>query len=219
MAILDNEAGLFSQASEKLYEGAFDEALRLYATSMHDEDVYGSMKGYCAMGITFYLKGDIPMAIKCYTVCSRFAVLQFPELLQDYQAMLKGDAEAKERLLTRCFYLAGDWGWSASRARMAEKNESPDDDHERLYRDLVMGRRGEDSLSQDEKLQYGQRMLECRKIGYDFMFDDFQKMIEDRESTTAEMKAWIAEIFEVVKKLVIAAHTSDSDDEAKAPAP
>ena len=43
------------------------------------------------------------MAIKCYTVCSRFAVLQFPELLQDYQAMLKGDAEAKERLLTRCF--------------------------------------------------------------------------------------------------------------------
>ena len=62
-------------------------------------------------------------------------------------------------------------------------------------------------------------MLECRKIGYDFMFDDFQKMIDDRESTTAEMKAWIAEIFEVVKKLVIAAHTSDSDDEAKAPAP
>ena len=51
------------------------------------------------MGITFYLKGDISMAIKCYAVCSRFAALSIPEILQDYQAMRKGDTEAKDRLL------------------------------------------------------------------------------------------------------------------------
>lgn len=197
----DRNLKLYEEATEKLCAGDFDEALKLYALSMHDEDVYGSMKGYNAMGITFYLKGDVSMAIKCYAVCSRFAALSIPEILQDYQAMLKGDTEAKDRLLARCSYLAADWGWSESKAQMDEKSQSLNGNNEQLYRDLLMGKREEDSLSNGEKLSYSQYLLECRKIGYDLIFHDFQNMIDDRDGTTEEMKQWIADIFDVVKKV------------------
>ena len=176
---------------------------------MHDVDVFGSFKGYNAMGITFYLKGDVSMAIKCYAVCSRFAALSIPEILQDYQAMLKGDTEAKDRLLARCSYLAADWGWSESKAQMDEKSQSLNGNNEQLYRDLLMGKREEDSLSNGEKLSYSQYLLECRKIGYDLIFHDFQNMIDDRDGTTEEMKQWIADIFDVVKKLVMAADKAE----------
>lgn len=204
---------LFDRATEELYKGAFDEALKLYAISMHDEDVYGSMKGYCAMGITFYLKDNISMAIKCYTACSRFAALKFPELLQDYQAMLSDDSDAKERLFTRCFYLAADWGWSASKMRMAEKGDFPNGMNEQIYRDILMGRRSEDSLSKSDKLQYGQYMLECRQIGYDFIFADFQKVIADRDGAVAELKVYIDEIIDEVKNIVVAAKTKELERE------
>ena len=205
----DRNLKLYEEATEKLCAGDFDEALKLYALSMHDEDVYGSMKGYNAMGITFYLKGDVSMAIKCYAVCSRFAALSIPEILQDYQAMLKGDTEAKDRLLARCSYLAADWGWSESKAQMDEKSQSLNGNNEQLYRDLLMGKREEDSLSNGEKLSYSQYLLECRKIGYDLIFLDFQNMIDDRDGTTEEMKQWIADIFDVVKKLVMAADKAE----------
>ena len=205
----DRNLKLYEEATEKLCAGDFDEALKLYALSMHDEDVYGSMKGYNAMGITFYLKGDVSMAIKCYAVCSRFAALSIPEILQDYQAMLKGDTEAKDRLLARCSYLAADWGWSESKAQMDEKSQSLNGNNEQLYRDLLMGKREEDSLSNGEKLSYSQYLLECRKIGYDLIFHDFQNMIDDRDGTTEEMKQWISDIFDVVKKLVMAADKAE----------
>lgn len=136
----DRNLKLYEEATEKLFAGDFDEALKLYAISMHDEDIYGSMKGYNAVGITFYLKGDIPMAIKCYAVCSRFAALSIPEVLQDYQDMLKDKAEAKDRLLARCSYLAADWGWSESKLQMDEKSQSLNEKNEQLYRDLLMGK-------------------------------------------------------------------------------
>ena len=72
-----------------------------------------------------------------------------------------------------------------------------------------MGKREEDSLSNSEKLPYSQYLLECRKIGYDLIFYDFQNMIDDRDGTTAEMKQWIADIFDVVKKLVMAADKAE----------
>jgi len=205
----DRNLKLYEEATEKLCAGDFDEALKLYALSMHDEDIYGSMKGYNAMGITFYLKGDISMAIKCYAVCSRFAALSIPEILQDYQDMLKDKAEAKDRLLARCSYLAADWGWSESKLQMDEKSQSLNEKNEQLYRDLLMGKREEDSLSNGEKLPYSQYLLECRKIGYDLIFHDFQNMIDDRDGTTSEMKQWIADIFDVVKKLVMAADKAE----------
>lgn len=53
MEISDRNLKLYEEATGKLCAGDFDEALKLYALSMHDENVYGSMKGYNAMGITF----------------------------------------------------------------------------------------------------------------------------------------------------------------------
>lgn len=205
----DRNLNLYEDATAQLCAGDFDQALKLYALSMHDEDIYGSMKGYNAMGITFYLKGDISMAIKCYAVCSRFAALSIPEILKDYQDMLKDKAEAKERLFARCSYLAADWGWSESKLQMDEKSQSLNEQNEQLYRDLLMGKREEDSLSNSEKLSYSQYLLECRKIGYDLIFHDFQKMLDDRDGTTAEMKQWIGDIFDVVKELVMAADKAE----------
>lgn len=203
----ERSSDLLQKADRKLRVGYFDEALKLYAASMEGGDVFEFRDIFESMGMTFYLKGDLPMAVKCYTVYNRLSVLESSEMLEDYQKMLRNKARAKDSLLESCCYLASSWGWIEARRRMDENHYFLNENNEQIHRELLVRNIEYRSLSKGEQVMYEQYVTFCKGIGYKLIFDDFQKMIDDWDGTLTETKQYIREIFDAVKRIFIAGDT------------
>lgn len=198
----DRSLQLFNLASDMKRNGSFDEALKLYVESVRVyPDAPNWMEAFNAMGKVFYLKMNFAAAVKCYTVYNRLCVLKTPLILQDYQAMLRNDNEAKKRLLEAFYDLATHWGWSHAQEQIGKEFYSLNSANELIYCDSLLGRRPYSAVSVTQQILYNQYQNGCRAIGFQLIFADFQKMLDTPTSTKTECQQYINQILDIVEAL------------------
>lgn len=166
---------LFNQALDMKRKGNLDEALKLYMASIFEyPDDPNVMDTFYAMGKVFYLNGNPLAAIRCYMVYNYLCVSKTSLILSDYEAMKDGDCIAGNRLCGSYENLANHLGWSYYEAMNAPIAEA----HQKIYRDLLMGGQKYSSLSGEQQNSYDEQEKNCKNIGYQLIFSDFQKMID-----------------------------------------
>ena len=202
MSNRDISLQLFNQAIEMKRKKCFDDALRLYVESVRIyPDDPNWMEVFDAMGKVFYLKENAFAAVKCYTIYNRLCALKTPLILQDYQAMLRHDSEAKGRLVEAFYNLAIHWGWSHAKAQITEDFYFLNSANELIYCDSLLGRHPHSALSVKQQIIYDQYQSGCRNIGFQLIFTDFQKMIDTPTLAKTECQHYIDQILDVVKTL------------------